>query len=392
MKSSALASSVLSTLLLMGCEPAAEDLDGGSDPGRDAPAVDARGTDAPAIDAAGLDAPTTPDAGVPAGLVPIFIAQGKLGRITISCDDGQTWAYDHSEQPTGRCWTDSSPENVECDHHLWSSLGLAYGDGYFYASWGWGYPGTLRRSADGVTWEDILPGHTFAGIAFGNGYLVANDRPSYFSSNAGDTFEMGNDITSPVWNLRTIDFIQHGGGRFVASLSSGATDFILSDDHGLNWRAATTRPSACVGQVVYGNGVAINVHEGAVCRSTDGGDTWTEASVVSGGGTFSSPPYFFDGAFHVYAGATLYRSSDAMSWEAVPLTPTSMVIGAVAQSTATGSLVGIRTQWGSWYETQQFYRSDDGITWEVLPTTDFTQSHPITDVIFGYAEPSTVCP
>jgi flagellar biosynthesis/type III secretory pathway M-ring protein FliF/YscJ len=27
-----------------------------------------------------------------------------------------------------------------------------------------------------------------------------------------------------------------------------------------------------------------------------------------------------------------------------------------------------------------------------LTTTDFTQSHPITDVIFGYAEPSTVCP
>lgn len=382
----------LSIVLALACDPAAPDPSDDAGGTADGGAVDAGPIDAPSIDAPGADVPSAPTdgGGIPEGRVPIFIAQGKLGRLTISCDDGHTWRYDHSELPSGRCWTDSSPDNVECDHHPWSSLGLAFGDGYFYASWGWGYPGTLRRSADGVVWEDILPGHTFAGIAYGDGYLVANDRPSFFSSDQGDSFTMGNDISSPVWNLRTIDFIPHGDGRFVASLSSGETDFIVSEDHGMNWRSSTTRPSACTGAVAYGNGVAINVHEGTACRSLDGGDTWAEVAVTDG--TFTSPPYFFDGAFHVYEGATLHRSVDGSRWESVALTPSSIVIGAVAQSLATGAFVGIRTQWGSWYETQQFYRSDDGIAWEVLPTTDFTQSHPITDVIAGYALPSDVCP
>jgi len=383
----------------VGCgDPSAAPDAHGSDAGR--PGADAHAStdggllhDAPLLDAPANDASLGPtDGGATTGLVPVFIAQGKLGRITISCDDGHTWAYDHSELPTGRCWDSSSPNNVECDHHEWSSLGLAAGDGYFYATWGWGHPGTLRRSADGVVWEDVLGGHTFAGIAFGNGYLLANDRPTLFSSSAGaaGSWTMGSDITSPVWNLRSIDFIAYGPGRFLASLDSGATDLILSDDHGMNWRSATARPSTCTGPVAYGNGIVISAHGGSVCRSEDGGDHFTEAVVTTD--VFSSAPYFFDGAFHLYADSTLLRSTDGTHWDTIALTPSSISIGVVAQSPVTGALVGIRTQWGAWYETQQFYRSVDGIAWEVLAPTAFHPSHPITDVIAGYAMPSAVCP
>ena len=39
-------------------------------------------------------------------LVPAFVAQGHLGRTVVSCDDGQTWNHDQSnEVGDGTCWS-----------------------------------------------------------------------------------------------------------------------------------------------------------------------------------------------------------------------------------------------------------------------------------------------
>ena len=62
----------------------------GQSPDSDSPAPDAEST------------PSTPDAPTaPPGKVPMFIAQGTLGRTIVSCDDGQTWVGDHSWSSDG---------------------------------------------------------------------------------------------------------------------------------------------------------------------------------------------------------------------------------------------------------------------------------------------------
>ena len=100
---------------------------------------------------AGLDSPTTPDAFVgvdtrdafdPAdaqladrdvtadshdaavftGTTPMFVAQGFVGRTTISCDDGRTWVADHSDDEAMRCF--SATPGSDCDHNGQRAMGL----------------------------------------------------------------------------------------------------------------------------------------------------------------------------------------------------------------------------------------------------------------------------
>ena len=336
-----------------------------------------------------------PDASTPhAGKVPIFVAQGKLGRTTVSCDDGRTWIADHSEVPTGRCWDAASPNNIECDHHSWSSLGMVDANGAFLATYGWGYPGVVRRSEDGIHWTDVLPGHTFAGLAFGNGRVLANDRKPWISSTNGTqgSWAVGGEADSPVWNVRSIGFVPKGGGRFIITFESGTErDIRLSDDNGSTWQPVKTRPSECAASVMgilHGNDVTLLVQrDGTVCRSLDRGDTWTLHKVAD---AFTSTPLFSDGSFLVWNGSTRWASSEGATWTNMPGTP-NVNIGPVARSTD-GSFAAVRGGWDTSYDKQQFYRSTDGINWTTLPTTSFAQGHPITHLMFGWATPSTECP
>ena len=68
-----------------------------------------------------------------------------------------------------------------------------------------------------------------------------------------------------------------------------------------------------------------------------------------------------------------------------------MRVGAAAYSPETGTIVGVRGGWRTWYEDQLFWRSTDGgRTWEEAGS--FTGSHPIRFVEFGWVEPSPACP
>lgn len=341
----------------------------------------------------------TPDAGLPAvdagtGRVPIFLAHGKLGRTMLSCDDGRTWIANRSERPNARCWDTTATENIECDHHAWSSVGMIEADGYFLATYGWGYPGMVRRTEDGVTWTDVLPGHTFAGMAYGNGRIMANDHAPWTSPDAGavGTWKKGADITSVGWTVRRIGFAPSttgGLGRFIITLDG---EIQLSDDIGASWKPPTTRPSTCAVNtvnIVNGNGVTLIVQgDGSVCRSLDRGTTWTHHPVA---GAFSSNALFGGGAFYVWNGATRWRSTDGLTWVSNAGTPMDVSIGPVARSDD-GTFVATRGGWQVWYDKQRFYRSTDGITWEVLPASAFVASHPITGFVFGYAKPSAECP
>jgi hypothetical protein len=324
----------------------------------------------------------------------MFLAIGKLGRTTVSCDDGRTWIADRSEVPDGVCWNDASPKNIECDHHSWSSVGLLNAKSHVLATFGWGYPGVVRRTADGIAWEDVLPGHTFAGLAYGNDRVVANDRTPFVSSADGakDSWAKAGNIESSVWNVRRIGFIPGDAGRFVVTLESGESrDVVLSDDNGKTFRSAKTRPAQCahwVSDILTTNGVTIIVqNDGSVCRSTDRGETWTHKSVT---GSFSSNGLVVDGAFVVYEGSTRYRSTDGDTWTATKGTA-GVIVGPVARS-RTGTYAAMIGGWSNWYDKQKFYRSTDGLTWETLPNTAFKQGHPITHVTFADMKPSAECP
>jgi len=316
-----------------------------------------------------------------------------------SCDDGQTWVFNRSDDDSGSC------VGVDCDHHPGSSTGLTFGNGYFFASFGWGdNPTRLMRSNNGVAWETVYSqsGYSFAGVAWAGDRLVAGDVTPRYSLNLGASYSASAwpdyQVGEGVWpNARGIGYAPFGGGRIL--LLSGAgdgswADTTVSRDSGLTYGHPTVWPSECRG---YGRGVAfanntwLQVWAGRnlVCRSTDGGDTWSTHQPFEAQGGELSNAAVVDGAFIVYQDTTGHRSTDGSSW--TPFT-TNERVEVVAASASTGTLVMTRNGWGSPYSEQRMFRSTDGATWQSIPLTAFVQSHPITHITFGYGQPGTQCP
>jgi hypothetical protein len=329
--------------------------------------------------------------------VEIFVAQGHKGRITISCDDGKTWINDSSDDDNVRCF-DPNAGNVDCDHDAGAGRGLAHGGGYWLATFGWGAPGRISRSKNGVDWEDFpqQAPHIFADLAFGDGVFVANGKTPRISSD-GETWTDGGANMLAVPDARAIGFVDAGskGKSFVVSGDTGGkqpVDMVFSKDGAKTWKHPTTRPMNCTGNVtgaVSGNGVIIfTAGGGNVCRSGDAGDTWT---IMKVGTIFTSSPVWNGSEFMVWGNSTLYRSKDGVTWTNEPITPSSAHIGVAAVSSK-GTFVAVNADWQAWYDKQEFYRSTDGVTWEVLPKTSFKGSHPIYFIEAGDAEASKLCP
>lgn len=343
-----------------------------------------------------------------AGSTPVFVAQGHAGRTIVSCDDGHTWVANHSDDDSIVCFSDG----FDCDHTPGAGRGITFAQGYFVATFGWGQPGSVRRSKNGVDWETTLEGQTFAGVAFGAGTFMLGGRPPYLSTDAGATWAPGGDVDSAEWNVRRSGFAAHDGGRFVLAFGSNANDINVSADLGATWARPAALPPACAGDmqwsggIEYGNGVMVIVGgTGVACRSTDGGDTWTEAPV---GGELTAQ-LVWTGTEFVTWGRTadftpaLFRSSDGAAWTVTPTVvrrqnadgtisespgPT---VGAVGRSDA-GTFVAVNGGWQVWYDQQEFYRSADGITWDALPQGAFVGSHPIQFIAFGRTDPGVACP
>lgn len=327
-------------------------------------------------------------AGTPQGKVPVFVAQGHMGRTTISCDDGRTWIADHSDDDNARCFTG----NLDCDHAGNAGRGLAFGDDAFIAAFGWGHPGTLQRSTDGIHWTTVASDTpTFADVAFGNGVFVADNSPTQVSSD-GSTWSEGGDVGLSVYNVRAISFVPYGAGLFVITAESGSERDIAMSVDGVTWTHPSQRPPECgsyVLNVTYGaDRIAIFSGDGTVCTSADGGDTWQLTQVA---GSFSSPGLWNGSELLAYEGSTLWRSPDGSSWTSQQASPGDVLIGAFARGDS-GTYVAVRGGWQTWYEGQEFYRSSDGLNWEKLAAGTFKGSHPINFIEPGYVDPSPECP
>jgi hypothetical protein len=364
--------------------------------------------DVHADDAVSDDADAAPDRAdassdvVYDGTVGMFVAQGYVGRTTISCDDGRTWVADRSDDPTLRCFADTMSD---CDHNGARGMGLDYGDGWFVASWGWGAPGSIRRSRDGVNWERVVDASIFAGLNFGNGRFVAFDEQPSVSTDDGMTFTRA---TTPIGFGTHIRGAGFGGDHFVAAGAETAdAGTVMVSGDGVAWQRPTSIPASCgvavsADGVAFGRGALLLAHNtGLVCRSTDGGQTWTmamvdgtiDASLIDNGSEFVT--------WGIHADTrVMFRSTDGITWTFEPTQlrntdgtiTAGPAVGPVARSNSSGTFVSVKSGWQVWYDQQVFYRSTDGITWEALPTTAFTPSHPILFIRYGVANRSAACP
>jgi hypothetical protein len=323
---------------------------------------------------------TTGSAGA-ANLVPLFVAQGAVGRTTISCDDGKSWVANRSDDDALRCYSNGS--EPDCDHGPTAARGLTSGGGWFFASFGWGAPGELRRSRDGVTWEAVLTKNQMGSIAFGNGRVLGGDN---YSDDLGTTWKRTPSAGTGV--VRAAGFIPEGGGHHLLIGDNGS--FV---SNGTGWTKVDTGCGASFtpgsGAVSSGATTVIVNSDGTACRTSDGGATWKSASV---GGQVTSHPVFDGKQFRVWGRGKAYASADGAAWTVANTTPSSFQVEAVAFSPATGTFVASREEWKEWYDSQIFHRSSDGVRWETLPKANYVPSHRILDIQFDHAAPSAVCP
>ncbi|HYJ07819.1 MAG TPA: hypothetical protein VEX18_02395 [Polyangiaceae bacterium] len=359
---------------------------GGSAAGSVASAGSAGAAGGGASGAAGQGGQGEPAGG--SGMVGVFVAQGHEGRITRSCDDGLTFPYNHSEDDAYRCFID---DQHDCDHSEFAGRGLAFGAGSFVATWGWGYPGTLQRSLDGKTFADVMTATpTFADVAFGNGLFVACGNPTHISSD-GSSWETGGELSFD-FNYRGIEFVPAGGGTFIVTGESAEQRAISYSHDGKVWLAASERPATC-GQELRGiagsdSVIIVASGRGHICRSTDGGDKWTEQQVAE---RFTSQPLWTGSEFWIYSGDQRYQSADGEAWTSEAITPSNIQIGTLARSPG-GTLVAANDGWLVWYDDQRLFRSTDGLTFTVLePPGAITGSHPLKFISYGYVPAGAGC-
>ena len=302
---------------------------------------------------------------------PVLIAQGHAGRTMLSCDDGLTWVNDRSDDDTVRC-----EGEFDCDHHVGSGTGLVSSGGYAIMSNGWGTPGLVRRTTDGVTWDVILElDFPLASLAVGGGIVMGSTPLPQTSSDDGGTWADVPEIyLAPP--LRSSLYIPHEGGRFVLVSQGNGFRAWLSDDLGATFHESSPIPDNCIAfSLVYGNGALVMPSmDGGACRSADGGETW---SVVSVGANLGLSTLAFAGDRFVMlgegnGGLALHTSTDGASWSSAT---TNLQVGAwnaqLGRNTETGTLLVASGA----YENQRFFRSTDGLSWTEAASA--TQSHPI---------------
>ena len=372
---------------------------------------------------ASVDDAAAPDAGSAEDGIPMFVAQGHVGRTLVSCDDGQTWVADRAFDTEGdpyvcdtvravTCWQDglgcqyladgmceTVTDSCDCDHHPGAGTGLAYGNGWFTATWGWGPLGSVRRSQDGVSWQVVLDDTTFGGVAFGQDRFVLGSREPRVSRDDGATFEYGGaaDLHAPsgatIWNVRALGFAPTQGGRFVlAGQDSDDRDVLVSADGAQTFSRPTSLPPECasgpLGVVGSEDAIVITHGSGLVCYSHDGGTTFETSQA---GGALESRPVWAGNQFLSWGQGKVYASPDGEEWTSTATVPADLDVGAVAYSPVTGTLVAVRGGWQVWYDQQRFYRSSDGITWSTLDADDAPGGHPVRFMVFGYGKESAAC-
>lgn len=325
--------------------------------------------------------------------IDVFLAAGKLGRTVMSIDDGVSWIHDRSDDDNARCWCEKdNPNYVECDHDPRSFTGLDRAtDGWFYAQYGWGAPGTVRRSRNFIDWKIVRTEGSGGGLAVAGTIVVSlwNGR-RWRSVDHGTSWVEVKDSLN--WDGHP--FIKRAGDALFA-VGRGDGQFKISTDAGESWKLLPDVNAGWSDSIVAGNGMLIStgtrrvkdqVEIACTARSTDGGITWTGQELLPGK-SWSANVVFNGQEFVNWVDGQQYRSADGKAW-----TPTPMTTGSfnskywnanVCVNPRTGTYVAILNVWGNFYDKQKAYRSHDGITWAELDSKQFTGGHPIGRIILA---------
>ena len=335
-----------------------------------------------------LSSSTTPTP-EPMGSQKVFMASGKLGRTTLSCDGGQTWIHDQSDDDTLRCWGPAGdPLTVECDHDPRSNTGLSADAGWFFASYGWGFNGTVRRTHDGVHWETVKSDGWGGGLAYLKGSLLLAWGDGSISTNQGtDWTAMGNSQFESLNHA----FLQKIGDNVIAHGRSGSR---VSGDQGATWNPIPSTTN--LGFTTSGKGrmVSISVNVGAnganntgiSSISTDNGLTWSVNEIWSAPGDAVYGAIFDGTNFVHWTMGKVWKSLDGITWTSTPTVGAPPWDFIVNYNPDTKTYAAIMTNWGSWYDKQKAYRSDDGITWVELSPTAFKGGHPMAYLVVSDME------
>ena len=325
--------------------------------------------------------------------IDVFLAAGKLGRTVMSIDDGVSWIHDKSDDDTARCWCEKeNPHYVECDHDPRSFTGLdASAEGWFYAQYGWGAPGTIRRSRNFIDWEVVRTEGWGGGLAVSGNVVVSlwNGRRLRSVDHGASWVEVQDSLN---WDGHP--FLKSVGDR-VFAVGRGDGQFKISTDAGESWKLLPDVNAGWSDSIVAGNGMLVSTGTrrlkdqpaiACTARSTDGGMTWTGQELLPGK-SWAANVVFNGKEFVNWSDGKRYVSDDGVKWTDAPMTTGSFNSkfwgGNVSINPRTGTYVAILNLWGNYYEKQKAYRSKDGITWEELDAEHFQGGHPIGRVILA---------
>lgn len=333
-------------------------------------------------------------------MVDVFLASGHMGRTVMSCDDGQTWINDRSDNEAARCWINGDPNYVECDHTPSSGVGLATGDGWFFAQFGWGHNGSVRRTRNGVNWETVRTNGWGGGVVYAQQTLL-----SLFGNGWGLSSDLGS-TWKPVENIDRGDFIHpyaHAvGDQFFVMGRYSATNKMLaiSSDKGATWSLPENFHADWGHSFVEGKGIIVSIgytrvtggsNIGHIARSTDKGLTWTRQEAFVAPSQIWDAGVLFDGThFVTWSKGELWKSTDGLNWTQTKVTGSNPGRSIAAYNPKTETYVRINTGSQANYDRQDAWRSSDGIFWTRLSETAFKGGHPIKYIVHGQMD-SNAC-
>ena len=239
--------------------------------------------------------------------------------------------------------------------------GVCWGLGEFVAVGG----SDQRRiwtSPDGLVWNELDQDYGWIADCASNGSQVVATGGFHVLSETSDLVNWTLNRNNGV-HFRTAAY---GNGHYVAV---GGGEAGVSTD-GVSWANVATLGVNLPRSVAFGHDAFVAVSDaGWISTSIDNGFNWTSAQISTA--NFSS--VIFDGT-HFFAGdgASVYRSSDGLSWDRVNAS------GGVIPRGAVGNTI-FGTGNGA------FYRSSDGaFSWELLYT--FTNGSGFNDAVFAGEE------
>lgn len=361
--------------------------------------------------------------------VSMFVAVGSGMRSLISCDDGNTWISNQYQFWQGA--------GYDYSHSEWVNHGLSVsGDALVhFMGWGTKRTGRIWRSLDGVNWKttldtsdpkdphyDAKKREVFWNGAAGGGVVVAGAGTTVRrSTDDGQTWS----AKLVVYDKKTQPALSHARFAYVsvknkpyffawgdANKAKDAVGDALytgyySADQGKTWKVSKIPKQfkwcATQARVASGGGMILMIArpignattgrpDGAVCRSSDGGASWTYLG--SAGFRYPNQMLWTGSHFRVYLRRQVFETKDGKSWQERKPVSGLDTFRAISYNPKTGVYVAHGSP--NNYSSGWFARSKDGLSWTRLAETAYpsqgNNGPAIGSIVHFMGLPSKGCP